>query len=84
MLAGERPITTREVSAVLGIAEQTAQRIISQLCEQGYVTKTRKGRINAYRVERHVPLPLRTRSDLTIGHLLRFLNKKAVTSSTRV
>ncbi len=43
-------IRTRDMAARVGITERAVQRIISDLCEAGYLTRTREGRRNRYAV----------------------------------
>ena len=47
----------RDVAAAVGITERAAQRIVSELEEAGYLSRTREGRRNAYSL--HSSLPLR-------------------------
>ena len=48
--------TAREIGDAAGITERAAHRIINELEEAGYVTKTRVGRQNSYRIDPDVPL----------------------------
>jgi len=57
-------IRLRDVAARVGITERAAQRIVADLVEGGYLTRTRVGRRNAYEV--HPDLPLR--HPLEAGH----------------
>jgi predicted transcriptional regulator len=63
----------RDVAEELGITERRAYGIITDLTESGYVVKTKDGRRNRYRVHADLPLPEPTRSDSTIGEVLRVL-----------
>ncbi|MBI2855568.1 MAG: winged helix-turn-helix transcriptional regulator [Chloroflexi bacterium] len=67
--------TAREIGDVVGITERAAHKIIKDLEEAGYVTKTRVGRQNHYRIHPDVPL----REDVTdaaVGELLVVLGWK--------
>ena len=41
----------REIAECLGVTERAAHRIVCDLCEAGYVTKTRVGARNEYTVD---------------------------------
>lgn len=43
-------ITTRDISEIVGITERSAQRILDDLEEGGYLTRHREGRRNRYEV----------------------------------
>lgn len=43
-------ITARELSNIIGITERATLRIINDLMEEDYITKTREGRRNRYRI----------------------------------
>jgi hypothetical protein len=63
----------RDVAGELGITERRAYGIITDLTDSGYVVKTKDGRRNRYRVRADLPLPEPTRSESTIGEVLRVL-----------
>jgi CTP-dependent riboflavin kinase len=43
-------ITIRELSNIVGISERTTSKIINDLLGEEYITKTREGRNNWYRI----------------------------------
>jgi DNA-binding Lrp family transcriptional regulator len=49
--------TAREIAQAVGITERATQRLIRDLDEAGYITRTRVGRHNEYEV--HTDKPLR-------------------------
>lgn len=65
----------RDVAERVGITERAAQRIVADLVEGGYLSRTRVGRRNAYEV--HVELPLRhpIEQKNAIGSLLGLLSE---------
>lgn len=70
----EQPcITMREISINLGITEKATHRIISELEEEGYLTKYREGRCLRYRINSDLPLRAETQRDNAIGNLLEVL-----------
>ena len=68
--------TAREISIDVGITERTAHKIIVDLEEAGYITKTKIGRQNKYRIHSGVPIKDEV-SDATIGELLGMLGWKS-------
>lgn len=45
----------RDIAERVGITERAAQLIIGDLVESGYLTRTRVGRRNSYRIAEHRP-----------------------------
>ena len=62
--------TAREISTELGITERTAHKIITDLDKDGYITKTKTGVRNTYRI--HPELPMKN-TDSAVGELLALL-----------
>jgi DNA-binding Lrp family transcriptional regulator len=63
----------RDVSAEVGITERAAQRIVSELEDEGYLVRERFGRRNAYTLNPDVPLRHPLESGHTVGELLAVL-----------
>ncbi len=63
-IARDRDITLREVAARVGITERSAQNIVADLVDAGYLTRTRRGRRNSYTIPPHQPM----RHPLNAGH----------------
>jgi DNA-binding transcriptional ArsR family regulator len=72
-IARDPGVRLREIAEALGVTERTAFGIVSDLTEAGYVTKEKDGRRNRYRIQRHLPLPLRFPREPTIGEVLAVL-----------
>ncbi len=66
-------ITAREIAAVLGITERTVHRIISDLEAEGYLRRSRVGRVNEYEIPPDLPLKRYERRDIAVGDLLKVL-----------
>ena len=81
LIGQHNQITARAVAEALGITERSVQRIIRDLESAGYITKTRDGRANRYRINEAVPLRRAERRDILIGDLLRLLNRAEQKSS---
>ena len=61
--------TAREIGDASGITERAAHKIINDLEEAGYVTKTKTGRQNSYQIHPDVPLKDDV-SNAAVGELL--------------
>lgn len=75
-IAEDVSVRSRDIAVRVGITERAVQRIVTELCDAGYVSKARRGRRNLYTV--HLERPLRhavedhcTASELleTVRHL---------------
>ena len=56
-IAHDSGIRLREISEQVGITERAAHRIVVELADAGYITRTRNGRRNQYTVQSDRPLP---------------------------
>ncbi|CAB4870030.1 unannotated protein [freshwater metagenome] len=76
-VARDPGIRLREAAAEVGITERAAQRIVAELVEAGYLTRSREGRRNRYQVHDELPLrhPLEQGHD--IGELLGLLRPES-------
>jgi predicted DNA-binding transcriptional regulator YafY len=68
--------TAREIAQAVGITERATQRLIRDLDEAGYITRTRVGRHNEYQVHGDQPLRGDVLGDAPVGALLECLNNK--------
>ncbi|MCL2678689.1 MAG: winged helix-turn-helix domain-containing protein [Dehalococcoidia bacterium] len=67
--------TAREIGDTVGVTERTAHKLILDLEEAGYITKTKVGRRNKYTIHPDMPLADET-SDAAVGELLVMLGWK--------
>jgi DNA-binding MarR family transcriptional regulator len=75
-VAHDPGIRLRDIAEMLGITERSAHRIVSDLVEDGYVVRERRGRRNLYKVNSELPLlhPLAQETEQRrIGDLLEVL-----------
>jgi len=74
-IAKHANLTAREIGDTIGVTERTAHRIIMDLEAAGYITKTKVGRQNKYKI--HPDMPIRDEmSDAAVGELLVMLGWK--------
>ena len=67
----DQRIRTRDIAARVGITERAVQRIISDLCEAGYLTRMREGRRNRYTVHAQTPLRHSVEAHCLLSGLLK-------------
>jgi DNA-binding MarR family transcriptional regulator len=74
-LAGDPALRIRDLALILGITERSAQKIIRDLVDAGYLTRKRIGRRNEYEV--HVEMALPLGRELTVRHMLDIFGLRA-------
>ena len=74
-LAADPELRTRDVAELVGITERSAQSIITDLVEAGYITRFKEGRRNRYEVHADLPLRHPLERDHSVGELLVTLGK---------
>jgi len=63
----------RDIAERVGITERSAQAILADLVEAGYVTKSREGRRNRYELDPDVALRHPIEAEHSVGSLLAAL-----------
>lgn len=76
-LASTPDIRLRDVAERVGITERSAQRILSELVDAGYVKTFREGRRNRYAVDREHAMRHTAQMGYEIGALLEALSEDA-------
>ncbi|MFG2858733.1 helix-turn-helix transcriptional regulator [Streptomyces mirabilis] len=66
----------RDIAARCRLTERAVQKIISDLEQSGYLTHTRRGRSNLYRIEQGTILRHPAEAGLTVGGLLAALDQR--------
>jgi predicted ArsR family transcriptional regulator len=72
-IARDPGIRLRDLATKVGITERAAQRIVTDLVNEGYLERTRVGRRNQYRVQGHLPLRHPLEHKLPLDALLNAL-----------
>lgn len=72
-IADDPSTRIRDIAAHCRLTERAVQRIISDLEEAGYLSHTRQGRSNTYRIEPSTPLRHPAEAGLTVATLLAVL-----------
>lgn len=75
VIADDPSTRVRDIAAHCRLTERAVHKIISDLEEDGYLSHTRQGRSNVYRVESGIPLrhPAEAEAGLTVAALLSLL-----------
>jgi DNA-binding transcriptional ArsR family regulator len=76
-VAHDPGIRLRDIAAAVGITERAAHRILSELVDEGYVLRERKGRRNRYQVVPDLPLRHPLVQGREVGDLLKVLLRGA-------
>jgi len=63
-------IRLRDIAAAVGITERSAHKVLSELVEDGYVLRERRGRRNHYKVKPEQPLRHPLVREREVGELL--------------
>lgn len=72
-VAKDPEMRLREIASCVGITERAAHRIVCELEEAGYLTKTRDGARNHYEVHSDLPLRHDLDGEAAVGNLLEVL-----------
>ena len=72
-IAADPGIRGRDIAEKVGITERSAQSIIADLVEAGYLTRERVGRRNHYEVHPDLPLRHPIERDHQVAELLRLV-----------
>ena len=66
-------VRLRDIAATLDITERAAQRIVTELVEEGYLTRTREWRRNTYKVHPKKPMRAPQVRNTEVGQILEIL-----------
>ncbi|MGH2631830.1 MAG: helix-turn-helix transcriptional regulator [Tepidiformaceae bacterium] len=69
-IAADPAVRLRDVASRVGITERAAQRIVADLCDEGYLTRLRTGRRNRYEMHPELPFRHRCRAEAGVGALI--------------
>ena len=73
-IALDPDVRLRDVATQIGITERAAQAIVSELVEDGYLTRVRVGRRNHYHVHGERPLRHPLQRDIDVDALLQLVS----------
>ena len=66
-------VRLRDIAVTLDITERAAQRIVTELVEEGYLTRKREGRRNTYKVHPKKPMRAEQARHTKVGEVLEVL-----------
>jgi hypothetical protein len=70
LIARNPDLRIRDLAQLADITERSAQAIVTDLEEVGYIDRERVGRRNSYRINRDLPFRHSAESDHTVGELI--------------
>ena len=70
----------RDIASSVGVTERAAQRIVADLADAGYITRTRVGRRNTYQIHKERPFRHPEASHRQVGSLLDLLTQMGAMS----
>ncbi len=73
MIASDPTVRLRDIAATLDITERAAQRIVTELVDEGYLTRKRVGRRNHYEVHTSRPMRASQAKETEVGQFLELL-----------
>ena len=79
-LSRDPELRQREIAEQVGITEGATQRILQELEQAGYVTRTRVGRRNRYELAIGKPLRHPLEADRTVDEIIAAVNAGAAAS----
>ncbi|MFJ3235927.1 helix-turn-helix transcriptional regulator [Streptomyces sp. NPDC086787] len=80
-IADDHTSRMRDIAARCRLTERAVQKIISDLEADGYLTHTREGRTNTYRIQPGTILRHPAEAGLTVAELLSLLARHEILSS---
>lgn len=69
-------VRLRDIASTLDITERAAQRIVTELVDEGYLSRKREGRRNTYTIHPHKRLRAAPASSTEIGEFIDLLLAK--------
>ena len=73
VIAADPTVRLRDIASTLDITERAAQRIVTELVDEGYLTRKREGRRNSYKVHPKKPMRAAQVRQTEIGEVLDIL-----------
>lgn len=68
--------TTREIASVVKVTERTVHRVLTDLEEEGYITRKRDAKGNIYQIDPRHSLKHQLTEGLVVGDLLDLLGSR--------
>jgi predicted DNA-binding transcriptional regulator YafY len=76
LIAKNPTITALQMAMAIGITERAVRKVIAELTQIGYISKTREGRGVRYRVDSSMPLRHPTHREVAVVDFLKALGWK--------
>ncbi len=73
VISQDPTVRLRDIASTLDITERAAQRIVTELVDEGYLSRKREGRRNTYTVHPNKPLRAAQANSTNIGEFIELL-----------
>jgi predicted ArsR family transcriptional regulator len=73
VISQDPTVRLRDIAATLDITERAAQRIVTELVDEGYLSRKREGRRNTYKVHPDKPMRVPQARETEVGDVLKLL-----------
>ena len=70
-------VRLRDIASTLDITERAAQRIVTELVDENYLSRKREGRRNVYTVHSKQPMRTPQINNVDVGSFLRLMLKNS-------
>ena len=81
-LARNREARLRDVASSVGITERAVQKIVRDLQDEGFLSVTKQGRCNRYRINRRKSLRHALEAHCTVGKLLQLVARAGASAES--
>ncbi len=75
VISQDPTVRLRDIASSLDITERAAQRIITELVDEGYLSRKREGRRNVYTVHPKRPMRVPQAKSVDIGSFLDLMHR---------
>ena len=75
VISADPEIRLRDIASAVGITERGAHKIVTELVDEGYISRKREGRRNRYEVKSRLPLRHPLVEEREVGDLLAVLRR---------
>ncbi len=75
VISQDPTVRLRDIATTLDITERAAQRIVTELVDEGYLSRKREGRRNVYTVHPRRPMRAPQAKNIDIGTFLELMLK---------
>ena len=83
VITNDPTVRLRDIASTLDITERAAQRIVTELVEEGYLSRKREGRRNVYTVHANKPMRAPQSRSTEVGEFIELMLTNADPNTVR-